>query len=1352
MNWVYYDPIFECDTYNLDMLKYSPWSGHRRFAYDLISNYQPEVVVELGSFYGCSYFSFAQAIKDNRLDTNLYGVDVWRAFEGDSFVYDDYSEEIWKDFCEIKNSCYYKDNYHALRMTFDEACSKFDDDSIDILHIDGSHEYKDVKHDFETWKNKVKKTGIVLFHDVGDQRVYGQKMGSHFFWEEIKNNYSTYTFDYSFGLGMLFFDKEKYEDFFSSIDLSYYASIFYQEEVDQKDELRKRYFSMRDYNLQMDDLKKSLENEKNNVCKYKETIKGKDNYIEDLQVRLKKNEEDLKKVKEEIKTAYEATLEETRKAYTDEAITINKAYESTIKMKDNYISDLERRLSLMKTEPRLSVIIPVYNTAKYLSRCLDSVINQIYRNIEIIIVNDGSSDESEKIINNYLVTNPRIKYVRHSKNMGLFQARLSGSRVATGDYIAFLDSDDYVLRDYYYALMRKAISTFADIVIGRTVLETEDGRRELLHFHDCATSIEILIDDEIENNFWSYEGRCYSWHTIWNKIYKKDLWDKAFPFYQTIQGHLVMTEDIAFSAVLFHFANRMVSTKNSAYFYCERSDASTNSDKANIEKYKKNISDIAKVFDFIEDFLKAESKSDELLAHEKSFRDYYTKMWLDYGVKNFCGDDKQLAIETIQKLNPLFDEDTCQREVHFYDSERIPWNDGIETAKEHILDSKVHYISFDIFDTLIFRPLYDPSKLFMLLDELYTKHTGDRVIFSKIRCVAETIARRNINLDNGEQEDVTLDEIYETIASMIDVSPVILSKMKEREIELELKLCYRRKTIGELFELAKYIGKPIILVSDMYLPKEIIEKILNRNGYEGYYKLYISSETRKLKRSGKLYDYILDELDICGDEVIHFGDSWQNDIEKAQEKGINTFFIPKAIEVFENKIIGRNTNNCALLEEVAAGWICESNAYRKSLGYGAMMAIVAQHYFDNPYRVFFGDSDLNIDPFFIGYYLVGMHLFGFTKWLISESKKLGYETLCFLSRDGYLPYIMYQHINLHFDNAPKAIYMRTSRKAMMPYIVRNANDIYAYPTEIRAQTPMSMRKLLMFCAKNIEISQYKELLLKEDILPDEKFNDDEHYYRFVRFFIEKVYDEQKHKMMQKLCSVYFSDIDSKTAMVDMGYSARIQGAISAAVGHGVDVFFIHSDNNHYLYEERINNFSIHSFYDYSPCISGLFREYLLSGTEPSCIGYEKQGENIKCIFDENKYGVVDVWINKEIQRGMETFIKNFMDLYGTDKELLSIKPHEVSFPFEGYLRTVSDTDLRLFNASLFEDDVWGGQTHISMAQFLKEQKEQQKKFGYIIKEVDGKYVAKIKKVLNRMPWIKNTIEKIMDIIWRSNND
>ena len=145
-DWNYYNPVFESDLLNPAMIVYSPWSGHRRFIYDLTRFLEPDMIVELGSYYGCSAFTFLQAIKDGNLGTSFYAVDTW---EGDSYTANDYREDIFGAYKETQDTCFSNQNSFMLRMTFDEASDQFAKQSISILHIDGSHSYEDVKHDFK---------------------------------------------------------------------------------------------------------------------------------------------------------------------------------------------------------------------------------------------------------------------------------------------------------------------------------------------------------------------------------------------------------------------------------------------------------------------------------------------------------------------------------------------------------------------------------------------------------------------------------------------------------------------------------------------------------------------------------------------------------------------------------------------------------------------------------------------------------------------------------------------------------------------------------------------------------------------------------------------------------------------------------------------------------------------------------------------------------------------------------------------------------------------------------------------------------------------------------------------------
>ena len=114
--------------------------------------------------------------------------------------------------------------------------------------------------------------------------------------------------------------------------------------------------------------------------------------------------------------------------------------------------------------PKISVVIPVYNMEKYLKRCLDSIINQTFQDIEIIMVDDGSKDSSGKICDEYKALDDRVKVI-HKQNAGLGFARNSGMEIATGEYISFVDSDDYIELDMYEKLYKRMKQVNADTCI-----------------------------------------------------------------------------------------------------------------------------------------------------------------------------------------------------------------------------------------------------------------------------------------------------------------------------------------------------------------------------------------------------------------------------------------------------------------------------------------------------------------------------------------------------------------------------------------------------------------------------------------------------------------------------------------------------------------------------------------------------------------------------------------------------------------------------------------------------------------------------------------------------------------------
>ena len=182
----------------------------------------------------------------------------------------------------------------------------------------------------------------------------------------------------------------------------------------------------------------------------------------------------------------------------------------------------------------ISIIVPVYNTEPYLPQCLDSILAQTYTDLEILLIDDGSTDRCGEICNQYAARDPRIR-VFHTENRGLSAARNLGLDQAKGDYIGFVDSDDWIEPDMYEVLLQKAEETKADIVECGVYLEypgkTEERKRKNQIMSGSKAIYELLngyLSDCVWDKIWNSkcfrqirfpEGRVHEDTAITSKIF-----------------------------------------------------------------------------------------------------------------------------------------------------------------------------------------------------------------------------------------------------------------------------------------------------------------------------------------------------------------------------------------------------------------------------------------------------------------------------------------------------------------------------------------------------------------------------------------------------------------------------------------------------------------------------------------------------------------------------------------------------------------------------------------------------------------------------------------------------------------
>lgn len=958
--------------------------------------------------------------------------------------------------------------------------------------------------------------------------------------------------------------------------------------------------------------------------------------------------------------------------------------------------------SILNNEYKISIIMPVYNTEAYFDRCIGSVLAQSYRNIELIVVDDCSQGDIRERIQEYLAQDSRVRLISHEKNEGLLKARLTGAEAATGEYIAFIDSDDYVSSDYYHTLLDRAVSEKVDIVIGHTVHQDRDGYRFLYNLYEAGFCFDRLDGEAVRERFYAQEGQCYAWHTIWNKLYSKSLWDRCMPYYKRIRQHVIMTEDIAFSSVLFYFAESAAVTANDAYFYCANDNASTNTEEISMRKFEKNMQDIRTVFDFVESFLEEQQAQKQIKEHFLAFRKLYARIWNNIPAYRLSGTDALRGRRIMREFCP--DETSCATEDDgLFLSITSPWNGGLESIKESILRAQDAYISFDIYDTLVQRPFLEPTDLFELLDKDFEQLLSSNLKFRQIRTGAEEIARRRYGTYHPDWQDITLPEIYRVMCEAYHIPEKIADRLMEREKQLELEFGSIRNAGRELYEAALLSGKQVILISDMYLERETIVKLLERNGYCEYSKLYLSSEIRRTKYNGSLYRYVRKELGIGQDtHIYHIGDTWQNDYINARDNGFDPILLPKAREIFENRIQGAVTNDCASIGLKANGCIVDRRKQYGSVGIGCMYAAVCNKYFDNPYRSFHPESDFNADPYLIGFYALGMHLAGLNRWITEECRKRKAEKIHFLARDGYLPMKAYEILNAGRDDVPEADYLYASRKAVLPGMIRSETDYYGLPVEYRNHSPESLLKVLEFASSDMDEETKEKICKQNGIAYHKVFTQKEEYLKFIDVFLQHIYDGAVYAESYETASRYYAGIGEKDIAFDMGYSGRIQNAVSRLAGRGVDVLFVHSDNDLSDKMARTGRFKIVSYYDFIPCISGLLREHMLSDTGAGCIGFRCTAGSVEPVLQEEGRTVQDRLVLGMLQQGALDFVTCMRQLFGAYEEYIPFRVTESSMPFEGYLRNAKEIDTKIFAASYFEDFVYGASKQINIGQFIHE--------------------------------------------------
>jgi FMN phosphatase YigB (HAD superfamily) len=354
-------------------------------------------------------------------------------------------------------------------------------------------------------------------------------------------------------------------------------------------------------------------------------------------------------------------------------------------------------------------------------------------------------------------------------------------------------------------------------------------------------------------------------------------------------------------------------------------------------------------------------------------------------------------------------------------------------------------ISFDVFDTLLMRRVLEPRDIFLLVERSLHEE-GIDVPFAAWRIHAEVDLLRNV-------EHPDLDDIYLHMQELYKIDDRLLPILKVKELDREERCVCAREKMADAFAYAKHKGKVVYLVSDMYLNKRYMEKLLRKCGIVGYRDLMISCELNASKGRGDIYELLLQKERHS--HILHIGDNQFSDIKNAEKNGIDAFFVMNAYEMLLQSDVGEiherieSFDDKLLLGNVVATMLNDPFALHKFKG-----------------KIYIDDAKMMAKICFAAITMV------FMAWFVNEVKGKKNAVILFVSRDGYYLQKLYQRIKNKLD-LPDDIYFYSSRVAASLSGMKDEKDI------------KNIWKSLFLC-KDMNLKDY--LALRFGIVFSEKFD------------------------------------------------------------------------------------------------------------------------------------------------------------------------------------------------------------------------------------------------------------------------
>lgn len=576
--------------------------------------------------------------------------------------------------------------------------------------------------------------------------------------------------------------------------------------------------------------------------------------------------------------------------------------------------------------------------------------------------------------------------------------------------------------------------------------------------------------------------------------------------------------------------------------------------------------------------------------------------------------------------------------------------------KIYSLIDKAEVVSFDVFDNVIIRKLLHPVDVFVLLEQ----EEGFDFDFKTVREMSEWHVR--CKYWEKRSHEITLDQIYSHIGEILDLNKKQTTELKNKEIEIEKKVCIKNPYMYKAYQYALEQGKKVVFYSDMYLPQKTVQEILEKNGYKKFEKLYVSSETLKPKHNGKAFELLIKDLKTKPNKILHIGDNVHSDYKMPKKYGLKAYRYKTPKETaFEDKYFQKFLSSFKYYElenPLISSWAA---------------AIVNEFFTEElkPKRDFFER---------FGFYYAAPLLLGFTRWVMEDAKKQKVEKLFFQSRDGYIVNKIYKEITKNDKNALPGDYIYVSRRVFrIPAITKLDDKILAQLTETFKRTPLKT----YFDRIGLDINNYRNVIKKYGFTKRRKVVK---YHEIPK--VKEIFKEIKNDILKKakeernLLHRYLEKNDlfkyKNIAFTDVGWAGTSQKSYEKTIKklwnikQNVIGYYLATEHliNVKNRNDDITNMKSYTTHFGKPryiykgimtrCLEII--EFMMYAPHGSVLGYkEKNGEVIPVL--DSKVPIFNVQSAEKMQTGILNFVKSY-NSFLNDFKSVKMETKEIFKPIE----------------------------------------------------------------------------------------